>query len=284
MTTRRRIAEKRVRARALTSRFRVLPDFVVIGAQRSGTSSLYRYLGAHPELVPSLRKETEYFTRRFGEGPDWYRAHFPLESRLKLEGIARGSRVRTFEATPDYLFHPLAADRVKHSLPDAQFIVMLRDPVARAYSHYRHMSRIGFEEHSFEEALDLEAERVGSDWERLEDDPGYACLSALRFSYASRGRYVSQLERWFASFDRDRFLIVDADEFFGDTRRVLGTVCEFLGISTWSPTELKNYSRPKGVSAAEQVLSDVARQRLEEHFEAENQGLEEMTGTSFSWR
>lgn len=284
MPTRRSIAEKRVQARGYTARLRVLPDFLIIGAQRSGTSSVYRYLGAHPDLIASVRKETQYFTKRYNEGPEWYRAHFPLAMRVGLQSRLRRP-AKTFEATPDYLFHPLAAGRVRLALPNARFIVLLRDPVERAFSHYKHMHRLGLEELTFEQALDAEDGRISPDLDQLKRDPYHPCVFALRFSYAIRGMYAEQLERWFAEFGRDQFLIIDAQDLFQDERGILASICSFIGVGDWAPDHFRNYSSPgsRGRPALTEQLNDTTRQRLRTRYEPENERLEKLTGRSFSW-
>jgi hypothetical protein len=104
--TRRRLNRLRLALRAPTAAMRMLPDFIVIGAQRGGTSSLFKYLSFHPEIVPSIRKEVEYFSRYRGEhGFSWYRSHFPLNT-TRTRAHAAGRQLLTFEATPTYLDHP----------------------------------------------------------------------------------------------------------------------------------------------------------------------------------
>ena len=178
VSTKRRIAGRRVRLRRGTGFARAMPAFMILGTQRGGTSSLYKYLEGHPDVAASIRKETEYFSRRFGEGEAWYRAHFPF-------AIGSGARRLGFEATPDYLFYPPTPQRVARRLPGARFVVLLRDPVERAHSHYLHMVRLGFEDLGFDEALAREADRIAGDVAALERDPLFYCRDLLRYSYAS---------------------------------------------------------------------------------------------------
>ena len=193
MDVRHRVAQWRVQARTPTGRWRRLPDLLVIGGQRCGTSTLYRHLGRHPDVSPSLRKEVEYFSRRYDRGDRWYRAHFALDvQRDRL----------SFEATPDYLFHPLAAARAATVVPDARLVVMLRDPVARAWSHYHHMVGLGHEHLDFDAAVTAEPDRCADDLARLADNPLHDPVALLRYSYVARGRYAEQLARWFEHFPR----------------------------------------------------------------------------------
>src|SRR5207248_4207503 len=143
-SVRRSLAAFRVLLRRPTARLRATPDFLVVGAQRSGTTSLFRYLAAHPAVGAPVRKEIQYFTLHYQRGDGWYRTHFPMTGRQRV----------TFEATPYYLFHPAAPQRAASSVPHAKVIVLLRDPVSRTFSHWQHNASRGLEHLGFEAALD----------------------------------------------------------------------------------------------------------------------------------
>jgi hypothetical protein len=123
-----------------------LPDFIILGTQRGGTTSLYDDLTRHPQIIPAAGKELHYFDNKYSKGVTWYRGHFSRRVRFKPWLI-------TGEATPYYLFHPAVPDRVLETCPRAKFLVLLRDPVSRAYSHYHMMRKRDREPLSFEEAL-----------------------------------------------------------------------------------------------------------------------------------
>ncbi|MEY2423210.1 MAG: hypothetical protein QOI95_3277 [Acidimicrobiaceae bacterium] len=254
----------------------------MIGAQRSGTSSLYRWLGEHPDVAPSLRKETEYFSRRYDRGERWYRAHFPLRARQAM-ARRRGSSLMAFEATPDYLLHPLAPERAARLVPAARLVVLLRDPVARACSHWEHMTRLGFEHLSFEEALAREDERIAPDLARLRQDPLHDAPAFLRFSYRARGRYVEQLEQWLAWYPRDRLHVVRFDDLVERPRETFAALLQFAGLSPWEPLTFPNASGPRGASPPRDVeLTSSERQLRDELLEA-NQGLDELVGLEMGW-
>lgn len=274
-STKRRLALRRVQVRRLTSFARPMPSIMVIGTQRGGTSSLYRYLHGHPDLAASIRKETEYFSRRFGEGEAWYRGHFPLSRK-------RGRHALAFEATPDYLFYPPTPARIAAHLPDARFVVLLRDPVERAYSQYRHMVRLGFEDLSFEDAILREPQRIDADLRALGEDDHYYCRALLRFSYASRGRYADQLERWFALFDRSRFHILRSEDLFRDPSNAFRDIVRFLGVRPWQPRTFRNYgSVPPGATGRMPVG---AAELLRDLVHADVDRLEHLLGRSMGWR
>lgn len=281
--TRRRIVHRRLAARQFIPAERALPDFLIIGGQRCGTSSLYKYLGAHPQMVPSLRKETRYFSVEYERGIGWYRAHFPTTAAMRGLRWLRGSS-RTFEATPDYLFDPRTPARVATTLPHARFVVLLRDPVARAYSHWQHMQRLGFETLSFTDAVKFESERIGDELEELHRGEVGSFKEAFRFSYVTRGHYAEQLERWLQVFSADRFLILDAEGLYSRPEQVLAQVCRFVGVDEWAPSEFRNYSRSAAPTYGSRVdMAESVREDLRRHFAAENERLPRIADRRFSW-
>lgn len=259
-------------ARRLTSRLRRLPDFIVLGAQRAGTSSLYRWLIEHPQIRRALVKEIHFFDLNYDRGSGWYRAHFPRTDR--------GGRPITLtgEASPYYLFHPRVPERVASSLPPVKFIVLLRDPVVRAYSHYHHERSRGLEPLAFEEALSAEEDRLGREAERLEGDPHYRSHAHQRFSYLARGRYAEQLERWFAFHDRTRFCIIASEDLFSDPVGSLARVLDFLGVR---PYTLDRFPR-LGQRDYAPIAADMQR-RLYEYFEPHNRSLAALLGSTLPW-
>jgi hypothetical protein len=256
LQARRFLVKVRHRLRALTARWRVVPDFVIVGCQRGGTSSLYRYLGQHPDISASLRKETEYFTAKFPEGEAWYRAHFPLALRHRLAAVF-GKRRLTFEATPDYLVDPRAPARCHALLPDARIVVMLREPGERALSQFHHNVRLGFETETFGRAIELEESRISADLAEMVEDPSTSATAFRRFSYLTRGDYAEQLQRWFDHYSRDRFLIVESEEFFSDPDRSSGR-----SSTLWAPAD--GLLRSSGTTATWNAVS-LATRRCRPH-------------------
>jgi hypothetical protein len=260
--------------RRSTSRFRPLPDFLVIGGQRCGTTSLYYYLRAHPQVLPALVKEVHFLSLHWSRGQGWYRAQFPLRARKTSRRV---TAPLTFEATPYYLAHPLAASRAAQLLPEAKLLVLLRDPVSRAWSHYRHMVRLGLEPLSFEEAIAAEPLRLAGEVERLEADRHYDAVRYRRYSYLTRGAYAEQLERWLAHFPPDRFLVLGSERLLADPAAGYARVLRFLGLPAWSPSAFPLHTRnPRGSSD----MPSGIRRRLEEHFAPAKRELEELLRTT----
>lgn len=283
LSARRRLVRARLATRQLTSSLRMLPDFLVLGGQRCGTSSLYKYLGRHPQIAPSLRKEIEYFTIDYPQGESWYRAHFPLEARRTVAG-KRGTAFKTFEATPDYLFDPRAPQRAAALLPDAKCIVMLRDPVERAYSHYHHNVRLGQESLGFREAIAAEDSRLAHDRGALKHDPLDRVLHFRRFSYVSRGEYADQISRWFSVYPQNQFLFLMADDLFTKPEETLHTILEFVDLAKWSPAEFRNYSYTTTTPVANPAIPEDVRRDLENHFEPFDDRLGKLLDINITWR
>ncbi len=281
MAARRKLVRIRLRLRTLTARYRMLPDFVIIGGQRCGTSSLYKYLGRHPEIAPSLRKEIEYFTIGYGRGEAWYRAHYPLKMRRLLHR-AMGRSLLTFEATPDYLFDPRAPERLRSLLPDAKLVVLLREPVERAFSHYHHMARLGLEELSFPDAIAAEQDRLAGQLDEMKRDPLARVMPFRRYSYATRGFYAEQLRRWFEHFPRENFLILESSEFFADPGAVLQEILDFVGAARWSPSEFRNYSYARKPLEKPNIPEPVGSE-LAARYADSNRDLEQLLDFDLGW-
>ena len=269
-------AARRVYRRG-TAFARVLPDYVVIGGQRCGTTSLFRYLVRHSLIASAGEKEIHFFDLNHAKGVNWYRAHFPLEARMK----SRDGRCRllTGEATPYYVFHPHVARRMRALIPDAKLIVLLRDPVERAYSHYRNEVRIGTELLSFEDAIAREEERVGPELERMMVDERYESFNHRHFSYLSRGLYLDQLERWWAVFPREQIKVIASEDLFTKPGDVVDEVVAFLDL----PAErLADY--PQWNAQQEGAIRSDTRKRLTEYFSEPNRHLSERLGRDLGWR
>jgi len=200
-------------------RVRLLPGFIIAGAERCGTTSMFAVLRQHPAVFNGTlpRKEVHYFDNKYGRGLAWYRCHFPLTLRARLAARGAGTPV-AFEATANYMFHPLAPGRIHRDLPGARLLVMVRDPVERAYSAHAHQVGFGHETESFERALELEDSRLEGEAERIAAEPGYESFAFDHHTYRSRGYYADQLDRLASIFGRDRIHVVDSGDFFAGSK------------------------------------------------------------------
>jgi hypothetical protein len=266
----------------LTAPLRPVPEFMIIGTKRGGTTSLFNYLLQHPDVVPLYpvmenRKGAHYFDTNYHKGSAWYRSHFPTV--LSRSVRARGDRgILAGEASPYYLFHPHAARRARRQVPNGKLIVLLRNPVDRAYSHFKERRRNGDETLTFEEALEREPERLAGELARMERDPTYVSFAHEHFSYVSQGIYLPQLRAWLDHFPQDQFLILRSEDMFDDPPATFAAVLRFLGLP---PIDLAHFQR-FNYHTSEDVDS-LTRERLAATFEPHNRSLEEFLGRDMKW-
>ncbi len=261
-------AGRRAELRIRMGQPRALPDAVILGAMKSGTSSLHHYLVQQPGVIEPLRKEVHYFDVNFQRGERWYRAHFGREGEPGLN----------LDSSPYYLFHPAVPRRLHELLPDAKLIVLLRDPVRRAYSHYWHERDKGRESLSFEDAIAAEAERLGNSEQRLADGALGRSREHQHFSYLARGRYAEQLDRWWAVFPREQLLVLKFEDLAREPLEALNRTLEFLGLPRAASVSLEARNTRKYPPMGEATAA-----RLREYFEPHNQRLDVLLGRPMGW-
>lgn len=245
-----------------------LPNALIIGAQKGGTSSLHYYLSQHPDVSVSSKKEVHFFdgghTPRvdtYAKGLGWYAAFFPeSEARIRLE------------STPSYLFDPLAPARIKNDLPDVRLIALLRNPIDRAISQYFHnLRKPGREPLSLADALNQEEARLrGAD---------LRSTAFRHYSYQARGRYAEQLRRYFDLFDRRRLLILQSERFFRNPAEQLERVYDFLGLAQAAGPDLT----PRNASNNTEAATPDIVALLRSSFAPLNDELFDLLGQRFDW-
>ena len=263
-----------------TQRLRLLPNLLIAGGQRCGTTSMYRALSQHPAVLKAvMHKGVHYFDTHYDRGLPWYRAHFPLELTGRRVGRANGVVPITFESSPYYGFHPLAAQRIARDLPDVRLLVLIRDPVERAYSAHAHELARRFETESFERALELEDSRLSGEEQRLIDDPTYVSHAHQHQAYVRRGHYIDLLERLDRDIGRERILVVDSHRFFTDPVPVLADVLTFLDLPSCPTIRVERHNaRPR------KAIADTIGRRLDDHFIPYDERLTHWLGWVPSWR
>ena len=261
-----------------TAPLRPLPDFLIIGAQKAATTALYAYLRWHPGITGPSFKEVSFFDLHYTRGDAWYRAHLPARPRLWAVKQCYGEWPLVGEASPSYLFHPLAAERVAALMPEAKLIAVLRNPVDRAFSHYQHEVALGREELSFEDALDAEGDRMRGELERMAQDPSYFSHAWWNYTYAARGNYAEQLERWFAAFPHEQLLVLISEDLLEEPAASYARTLDFLGVR---PHELSSFPRIFARDYSE--MSPAARERLEHEFKEPNRRLAALLGRDLPW-
>lgn len=256
------------------------PSFLVIGAMRCGTTSLYRYLCEHPRIVTATRKEVHFFDHNHASGMEWYMAHFA--SRFDHHpGKAAAWRLVTGEASPSYMLNPVAAGRAAAQLPGARIIAILRNPVDRAISHYHHGLRRKYEPLTFEEALDLEPERIRGEREKLLRGEIQRSEPLQHYSYCTRGHYMEQLETWLEHFPRERLHLVLSEEFYADPNRELRRAEAFLGLEPGPDVPPEERQKFNQFDYAD--MAPATRARLVDYFRPHNARLAGFLGRDPGW-
>lgn len=256
---------------------RGLPDFLVVGTKRGGTTTLFRALQSHPGVAPLFpsrqhTKSPHYFDLHYDRGESWYRSFFPTTRALGQDRL-------TGEASPYYMFHPLAPGRIATDLPSVRLLVLLRDPVERAASHHWDRVQHGVELLPLELAVAMEPERLAGERERMEADPGYQSHAYEHFSYLARGRYAEQVEQLIGLFGRDRLLVARSEDLYADPQRTYDDVLEFLGLPPHRPSTFGRHHAHEGRPA----VPDALRADLQTYFAPHNQRLAELLGTGLWW-
>jgi hypothetical protein len=263
-----------------TAPLRVLPDFMVIGTQKGGSTSMYKYLVQHPEVYRVFGgEEVHYFSWFYERGPMWYRSFFPTVFTKALAG----GKFHTGEASPVYLFHPEVPARVHRMLPNIKLIALLRNPISRAYSRYQ--QRLGGDrakghkqnEHiSFEEAIKIELNRSEEEMQRV-----VASLNEHSRTYLARGMYAQQIKRWLQYFPMEQMCFIKSEDFFADTAATTAIVLKFIGVSDPSIEGID--FTPYGVGGYQSKMSDEMRHLLGEYFRPHNEELYELLGRDLGW-
>ncbi len=255
--------------RRATAGRRQLPDVIIGGAQKSGTTYLAELLAAQPEFFLPAIKEIHFFNAFWGRGPSWYAAHFQL----------RGSGARQIDASPSYMIFDAVPQRIRELCPDAQLIFVLRDPVARAHSHYQHNVRAGWEQLGFADALAAEDERIAPALAAMERDPSDLGIAYGLYSYRTRGMYARFLSAFHDVFPSEQILVLDSARLFSNDAAELTRLEDYLGcrLDLASQAALE---RNEGSYPAE---PDTTRRELRAVFAPWDEKLVHLTGRRFSW-
>ncbi len=274
--------------RTMTNELRLLPDFLIIGGQRCGTSSLYYYLTEHPGIISASTKETHFFDESFSKGIGWYRAQFPSSfQKMYVTNVLKRDFL-TGEGTPYYILYPHAPRRTFEIVPHVKLIALLRNPVERAHSQYWIEVKAGFETLSFEEAIRTEHERIAGELEKMQQDEHYYSHSFRHFSYLTRGIYVDQLQNWLRYYPREQLLVLKSEDLYSNPAETMQKTLKFLGVAQIELNkEYKNYRRPSKKGYRKQVvppkMDAKMREYLVEYFRPHNARLYEFLGVDLGW-
>ena len=246
----------------------VKPTFLIVGAARCGTTTLFHLLRQHPQVYVPVRKETQYLTSQYGRGFEWYLSFF--RNALKGEQIG--------ECTPYYLSDPRVPARARMISSDLRMIVLVRNPADRAYSQYWRNVALGRERLSFEDALRREPERIAGEYERMLHDDDYHSFAYKNYAYRERSRYSRELRVWLRHFPLDQILCVQAELFFKDPNWVMKEIESFLGIASFGA-----YTVSRTNAESYPHLASRTRLELVRSFDEDSQELSEIVGWTPLW-
>ena len=247
------------------------PGYLVVGTKRGGSTSVADWITRHPEVAPCRTdKGTHFFDVNYTRGRSWFRSAFPKQ---------RAPWRITGEASPYYMFHPMAPVRIAAELPDVKLILVLRDPLARAWSHHAYETAKGRETESFERAIDLEPARLAGEEEKLRRDPAYNSPAFRYHAYLQRGHYADHLERLHRYFPVENILVLQSERAFAQPNEEMARVWKFLGLSAYTLDEVspQNPNRPYGDMPEHMVT------RLRDYYRPHNERLYGMPGVDFTW-
>jgi len=255
------------------------PDFYIIGFAKCGTTSLFEYLISHPNVHPPKGKEIDFFDRLYSRGINWYKVGFPFKIQKFFDTVFLRKKFLTGEATPRYIEHPHAINRIKEITPNAKFIILLRNPIDRAFSQHNMNVKNDYEINNFSDALKEEPRRIANRIEKMSNDVSYYSWNFDLYAYLEHGIYVDKIKRWMEVFPKEQFFIIQSEEFLKNPSKIYNNVLEFLGLANWEPKEFVLYKKRE---YKEKMNSDL-RNELVEYFKPHNKRLYDFLGKSFDW-
>jgi hypothetical protein len=265
--------ERILHHRMVLSKFRVKPDFIITGIQKGGTTSLFKYLAQHPNIGTSFVKEVQFFNRSYHRGESYFRANYPTG----LKKVFNPSIIYG-EASPDYMDNPVVPKRIKEYLPNIKLVFLLRNPIDRAYSQYKMIQELGFEDVPFEKAIFLEKHRLGSIMEQIKKDDTFYHIHEAYYNYLSKGMYAEQLKRWLKYFDKKQMLILKSEDLFEKPEKIYQQTENFLGVAHFPLKDFKAYN-----TRSYDKIGAKTRDELKAYFSKPNQELYDLIGQNYGW-
>ncbi len=266
----------------MSEKLNIKPDFLIIGTQKGGTTSLFNYLCKHPNVFSQenaeRNKEVHYFDLNYEKGWEWYQDQLAPKDELEKYKEKTKGKILIGESSPYYIFHPHCPERIYKDLPDVKLIVLLRNPAHRAYSQHKMEYARGTDDLDFETAIYQEEKRLKNEIKQMIMDETYNSYAHQHYSYLERGKYIHQLKEWCDFFDRNQILTIKSEDMFEDPDSVFKEVCEFLELPVISLDEYVPHN--KGHQAQ---MPDDIKQELVKYFKPYNVLLYTFLGRDFNW-
>tara|TARA_B100001146_G_C16177541_1_gene433083 strand:- start:1139 stop:1978 length:840 start_codon:yes stop_codon:yes gene_type:complete len=275
----------------------MLPSFLIIGGSRSGTTSLFAHLIEHPNIIPGSMKEVYFFQYFTNNKTSFYRSHFPIKRKNLI----------TCESTSNYFVHPLIPARVHKLLPSVKLIVVLRNPVERAYSEFHYTVTLGSElTENFEDVIKSELKRIEIGNKKPELKIENTNYKHFTFSHLRDGLYAQHLERWLKFFSKEQLLVLHTKDLYTNLDQTLAETFEFLNLPKYQienrieknkidkirPLAGHEQNVYKNIDSKTRTLFNVqnypemkpeTRKFLQDFFRPHNEKLFKMIGKRFDW-
>ena len=263
----------------LAGPFHTLPNFILFGVSRSGTTSLYQYLSQHPNIEPCAVKETRFFDMYYERGINWYRMNYPSVWQKFVFTKLKNKKFITGEASGAYIENPHTPKRIHDLDPNIKLILLVRNPVDRAFSHYIRKMKNGSEKLSFEESIEQEKSRIQGEQDKMEKNEKYYSSIFHSLGYLTKGLYAIPLKNWLKYFSMKQILVLENGEFLHDPEKVYNRAIEFLGLPKWKLPEYKKFSKQR----LSIEMDPKTREKLLDYCKPFNEEFYSLIGKKFDW-
>jgi len=263
--------------------FHVLPDFLILASGASGTTSMMElYLQSNKYIKPSKTNEIFYFDKKYYNHVNWYKIFFPTIFEKFFQIHILKKKFIVGEDTGKYLLHHQAPKRVKETIPNAKFIVMMRNPIDRSFSNYKRQIRNGKQKLTFEESINIENNTVQKELDAIKKDENYHG-QYLAQAYLTRSKYVNALERWFEFFPKEQFLFINTDDYFKNPIYSYHKILEFLNLPKHTPKITGKRGISQRDKSKDTKLKPETQKYLKEYFKPYNEKLFKLINERYDW-
>ncbi len=257
--------------KGITAAQRKLPDFLVIGGKRCGTTTLFEFLRQHQMIAEPVIDHMGFFDDNYSIGINYYKSFFPIKTEETAKKL-------DYDVTTSYLTSPFVAERVAKEIPNVKIIVLLRNPTSRAWSDYNASQKKDASEEEFQTYIDDELQELeASDFEEKVSKNDYN-MSEPFSNFIKKGLYSVYLKKWLKLFPRKNFLFISTESFSNDENKVFKQIFDFLGLSNFEIHKLQRMSKGNY-----EKLNPKIKNKLDLFFAPHNDELFKLINEKYDW-
>lgn len=257
--------------KGITAAQRKLPDFLVIGGKRCGTTTLFEFLRQHQMIAEPVIDHMGFFDDNYSIGINYYKSFFPIKTEETAKKL-------DYDVTTSYLTSPFVAERVAKEIPNVKIIVLLRNPTSRAWSDYNASQKKDVSEEQFQSYIDDELQELeASDFEEKVSKNDYN-MSEPFSNFIKKGLYAVYLKKWLKLFPRKNFLFISTESFSKDENKVFKQIFDFLGLSNFEIHKLQRMSKGNY-----EKLNPKIKNKLDLFFASHNDELFKLINEKYDW-